>query len=86
MESLKLTKKEFGGCAKDYDPRDCFTEEELENLNDDCGMFVCPLGGCIKDIERKKLDEETAFDPSEFFENEGVAATFDEVVEANSNS
>lgn len=87
MSSLKLTKKEFGGCSqRGYDPRDCFTEEELENLDDGSGMFVCPLGGCIKDIERKQLYEEIAFDPSEFFENEEVAATFDEVVEANSNS
>lgn len=33
-----------------------------------------------------KLDEETAFDPSEFFENEEVEATFNEVIEAVRNS
>lgn len=86
MKSLKLNEEEIGQCPKGYDPKDCFTEEELGNLADGSGAFTCPLGGCIKDIERKKLDGETAFDPSEFFENEEVAATFDEVVEANSNS
>lgn len=75
MSSLKLTKKEFVGCAqRGYDPRDCFTKEELENLDDGSGIFVCPLfvgplGGCIKDIERKKLDEEIAFDPEKDFKD-----------------
>lgn len=35
-----------------------------------------------KDLTITGLDEETAFDPSEFFENEEVEATFDEVIEA----
>lgn len=36
--------------------------------------------------EITELDEETAFDPSEFFENEEVEATFNEVIEAVRNS
>lgn len=92
MESLKLTMEEIGKCPKGFNPSDCFTEEELENLNDGSGVFTCPLGGCTKDIERKpgkvntetitELDEEVAFNPSEFFENEKVEAAFNEVIEA----
>ena len=37
----------------------------------------------IKDSTITGLDEETAFDPSEFFENEEVEATFNKVIEAD---
>ena len=97
MSTLNLTKEEIGSCAKGFSPRDCFTEEELEGYGFEEGqVFPCPYGECIKDIERKpekvnaetitELDEETAFDPSEFFENEEVEATFGEVIEANDSS